>query len=321
MRDQIKTRDRPGRRLASLFLLCWICAAPSHAQLDSSAAPTPFRIAYFSGSTSAVDMDALRPALARWAAAISKPVTGRSETEVLSDSHRLEESARAGLHDLYGLFAYQYLALEHTGLLRPAMVTEGSQATASTFLLITRRSAGLRSAEELSDKKIVIDVGGFGELPLIWLATEVAASRPDPDEEGSPARQYRLVQTPARALLPVYFGRADACVITRSAFKDASLFNPEITTRLQICAFSEPLLVSLLAFHRKFPETASSEIAKRVLDRSTQSQHHDLFELIGRQGLTHFEPASLSSLRALYSRYKNLSSPLKLTTTQSLEAP
>lgn len=264
-------------------------------------------------------MDALRPALARWAAAISKPVSGGSTTEVLSDSHRLEESTRAGSHDLYGLFAYQYLALEDTDLLRPAMVTEGSQATASTFLLITRRSDGLRSADELSDKQIVIDVGGFGELPLIWLATEVAANRPD--EEGSPARRYRLVQTPARALLPVYFGKADACVITRSAFRDASLLNPEITTRLQICAFSEPLLVSLLAFHQKFPQQTSSQIAERALDRSVQNQHHDLFELIGREGLSRYEPSSLGSLRKLYSRYKNLSSPPKLTTTQSFEAP
>jgi ABC-type phosphate/phosphonate transport system substrate-binding protein len=281
-------------------------AAISPVQGQEAAKPERLRAAYFVDSDNDADPESVRTALGQWALGIRANTDDKVTSSVESDGEKWVEGIRNGDHDLYGMFSYQYLELEDEELLIPSLATEGNNGITSTFLLITRRDKAIQSIGDLRGKKIIIDTGGFGELPVIWLTTLIGTEVPA--EEFPGFATMVSVQTPARAYLPVYYEKADACVITRSAFKDANALNSELISKLHTGPGfnSKPLLVSLLAFHRDYPRVAAEKIAANARKRAPKPQSQNLFELVGRTGVIEYDRSALETMRELYREYRAL---------------
>ena len=290
-------------RLAASLVLACLPLSPALSQTEIERA-SRLAITTFVDRSNEADPAIVNSALEAWANSVAPDGNYEVNAKIESNRNRWHQSVTAGSHDLYGLFAYQYLDLEDRDLLRPALVTTRKNGSASTFLLLTRHEDKITSIEGLRNKKIIVDVGGVGELPLRWLATRIAPHADLSSEE--PFAKIDYVQSASRAFLPVYFHKADACVITRKAFTDATMLNPELVKRLHETFKSKPLLVSMFAFHRDYPLPLTQMITKKALSRGNARINQDLLELVHREQLATFEESQLETLRALDRSYKAL---------------
>jgi hypothetical protein len=192
------------RRVGVSVFLGVLASASALAQKTSDG--NRMRVACYVDPSSEGGLDAIQSSLSDWAKSIAPTRFHSITADVMADRGNLAESLKAGSHDLYGLFAYQFLEMGDQGMLRPALATSGKIGITSTFVLVTRKADAITSFEHLRDKTILVDTGGVGQLPVKWLAIQIAiATSPDQVFGFS---NIVLVQNPNRALLPVFFGLA-----------------------------------------------------------------------------------------------------------------
>ena len=115
--------------------------------------------------------------------------------------------------------------------------------------LIPGGSAGGRGLQELADlenRRLVLEVGGQGRIPGMWLETALlrAGLRPG-------AAFFAEVQEAKKAsqtVLPVFFGQADAALVRQGAFETLAELNPQLEQELTPLAVSPRLLPGLICF-------------------------------------------------------------------------
>ena len=295
-------------RIGLLALLVNLMGAVAVCQEPDDAPDKVYlRVASFLDATNEAGADSFQNSLTRWADSLVDAPAGRISSRVETSEEKWRRLLIAEDHDLYGLYAYQFLEIEELSSLRPALLTVAEHGSSSTFLLVTRRSDQIKSVRALEGKKILIDTSGVGNLPQIWLATEI--SEAVPIDELSGFADMVPVSSAARALLPVYFGKADACVITRSAFKDANALNPNIIVKLHFELKSNPLLVSMFAFADHFSSVDAEKISSRALKTSASDETRRFLDLVDRKGLIPYNESAMGSTRELYDKYMALFLP------------
>jgi len=272
--------------------------APSPASSDSE-----LRVGFFADSTIEVDSTTLHNVLETWVNTVTPPGVSEVDVKILSRAEEWQQSIRAGAFNLYGLYAYQLLELEKDEeLLKPVLSTLEGKSTKSTLLLVSRRADSIRAPEDLRGKRVLVNTKGLGDLPFMWLITEIATIATPEEMEGFCT--MTPVDSTARALLPVYFGQVDTCVVTQAEFTKQAELNPEIFDRLDYTSFkSSPLLVSIFACHRDYDRLKAQRIGKEAEKRAKSVESARLVDLIHRSGLAAYEESDLHSLRDLYNDF------------------
>ncbi len=172
---------------------------------------------------------------------------------------RLAKSSRSLQAGAFVVHGYEWIenadAARLDALLVPAI--DGKAAMTEFVILRQRRERKIGDArkfsmEELWKKDILVDRGDCGELVYRWLDHEI---RP---ETGAKRREdhadYRSAADPVEAVLAVYFGEVDACVVTRSSYADVLRTNPHgLSARLEEVRVSPPLLRHVIACPRDMP--------------------------------------------------------------------
>ncbi len=68
----------------------------------------------------------------------------------------------------------------------------------------------------------------------------------------------------AQVVLPLFFGKADACLTTRASFKVMVELNPQLNTRLHVLAASPGLVPSLFAFRANYTSPYRAQILEAM---------------------------------------------------------
>lgn len=90
-----------------------------------------------------------------------------------------------------------------------------------------------------------------------------------------------------RVVLPVYFGKLDACLATQSGFDTMKELNPKLGREMTVVLRSEPMVPMILAFRADYEPPYFSLLEKAVLSLHTST--------VGRQMLTIFQFDRLES--------------------------
>ena len=98
----------------------------------------------------------------------------------------------------------------------------------------------------MRNARIIVRTQGSGRLPRFWLETLLL--RKGWLDVTSYFGSIIEEEKPTRVVLPVYFGKADACIVTRHTFATLCELNPQLEKRLVPVATSPPLLRGILCF-------------------------------------------------------------------------
>ena len=207
-----------------------------------------------------------------------------------------------GAVDLINLPTLDFLSIRDRYALEPALVGVYDDGHPSErFVLVVHGRSGFVDLADLKGVDLLVGIAGDERIWLLWL--DVLLARQGRPESGDHFRRHS-VETASAALLPVFFGQKEICVVDERAFETMAELNPQIGQQLVIMATSPDLLTGLLAI-----SPSSSPGVRRLtvssgtaMHEKTQGQH--ILELFGMQRVVPFKPEYLDSVVSLVEEHE-----------------
>jgi ABC-type phosphate/phosphonate transport system substrate-binding protein len=155
-----------------------------------------------------------------------------------------------------------FVALSRSMALTPLIILSKHDRPTETLLLVTQKNRSLQDLLKSEKRVAVIDQNRTGEMSKRWLDTVLwQTSYPASDRFFTTIKRANKT---SQVLLPVFFGQADACVVTASAFALMAELNPQIENRLTVLERSPELVTMLLCA----TDQAGPEVREIVLSEA-----------------------------------------------------
>jgi phosphonate transport system substrate-binding protein len=179
--------------------------------------------------------------------------------------------------DLFVLAAEEFIALEHQGLEGPLLLSKTQEKFTEDYLLLAHEDGGLRRVEDLKGRSLNVPSDARSTLSRLWLEVLCREHGLGPANQVL-ARIASTEKTP-QAVLPVFFGKADACVVTRNGWEVMCELNPQLKMQLRIVAASPSLVPTVTCFRHGFSEKFKQRTIKAVELSSTKPSFQQIMVL------------------------------------------
>ena len=301
-------------RWAAGLAIGWAAVGPVRAQAPAPPGayqPLPLHAAIMRSSLSGVNetdaMAALNVFVRRMGEKRGYALT--PHIHVLDNAAALADYLRAHPDtpiDLAILDSWDYLAFAPIANLPPAFATVEQDAVLEEYLVLVRKDSGLAGLADLAGKRVLVLRSSNANTVGHWFRTEIRAlGRGAPEDFlGQLEVRHQLSQT----VLPVFFGKADACVVDREGFATMSELNPQIAETLQVLVASEPFLDTLACVRLDGWEEADQrqKMLDAMLEMPDDPAGRQILTLFKFNGMAPFEDRYLDSMRALRQRAAEL---------------
>ncbi|WP_320045272.1 PhnD/SsuA/transferrin family substrate-binding protein [uncultured Desulfobacter sp.] len=130
------------------------------------------------------------------------------------------------------------------------------------YLLLVREKSGFADLQELKKSVIKFPKNAGSTLGTVWLDVQLGKA-------GLPAAKHFFdkvvpVNKISEAVLPVFFGKTDACLVTRHGFDTMAELNPQIAQQLRIVAASKGYIPGFLGFRKNYESIIKSVIVDNI---------------------------------------------------------
>ena len=242
-----------------------------------------------------------------WADQIGKSRGFRfdSKMEIGRSVGQMRDALKERAVDLLVLDTTEFLTLSDAGLVEPlAAGTDRGRLLAFPYLLLMKDGSegGL---EGLRGKRIVVASRMKSNMGLVWLETLLAESK-----LGRAAGFFGSVELAYRAsacVLPLFFGKIDACVVDTGNWDAMKELNPQLG-RLRMVARSEALLEGLIASPVQ-PHPFQAELIDSILNLYKNPAGEQLSVVFKTGVLVRVGKEPFESVRLLCGRYRRLVNP------------
>lgn len=210
------------------------------------------RIGYPASALSFVDDRDARVAIEIWSnqLIVNIPLTMRASAYAFPDLSLLVKAINANDIDLVMLTGLDFLRIKNQVSLQPALVGSYGEGFGEQFILLTHNDLSYKELGNFKDKKLIIHtLRDRYDLSRLWLETLFLRSGIFPIENFF--KKIDEVPKASRAILGVFFGQADACVVPLRAFKASTELNPQLAEKLKILHQSPIYLDNLVCFQRE----------------------------------------------------------------------
>jgi ABC-type phosphate/phosphonate transport system substrate-binding protein len=247
-----------------------------------------------------------RAAIKTWADALSRETGMRLEyvPEVLSTPEQLLQRVRMGEVDVFSAPTSEYLqvaALTDPNLL---IVDQTYIAGGEEYLLVVHAESGIRNVSELRGHTMTRFSGSGMSLGEEWLETLLAASN-----FGSPEKFFKQI-TPntkaSRAVLPVFFRQADACLVSRRAFETMGEMNPQVAAKLVVLAKSPKLVPVVIAIRKSCSAEQKEKFKSSMSSLGDTPAGRQILALFGSRKVMAAEASILASATDIVNASKRI---------------
>lgn len=243
--------------------------------------PEGIRFGYSSRLLFEVSRQDAQAALALWTRELFRlaGLDTPPQAKIYEDTPSLVSAISRAELDFIALPCLDYLKIRDRVRLEPALAGMKNGILKDEMVLLVRRESGLDRMEKLQGKTLFI-MAGAGEITSLWLDTILYRNSLRTTE-----RFFGEVKEAGKgqqAILPVFFRKADACVVSRNAFTTAAELNPQIGRELVVLAASPPLPTGITCFRADLSESKKNEFIRiygRLVHTPTGRQILTLFKV------------------------------------------
>jgi len=251
--------------IPGLLVLMWLltCGSGRAVQADDPALEGVFRLGFSSATFSGVKDTDAKAAIKVWARSIllDRGVKVDPEPTMYNSVEAIAEALRDQRVEGITLNADEFWKIG-PGLVDGPLIggTAGGKTT-EEFVLLVRRDGAIKRLELLPGHRVNVWVGTRARLAPIWLDTLLM-------QEGfaSAAKvcEVKQVEKLSEALLPLFFGKVDACLVTQRGFKIMGEMNPQVLQRLEVLTNSPPYVPTGFCFRAGYTNSLKDTIIKEI---------------------------------------------------------
>jgi len=175
------------------------------------------------------------------------------------------------------------------------------------FLLVVREGSGIVNLAGLWGRSLIFQDSSSTSLAEPWLTVSLWREGLDSPEQllGHISRNAKLSQV----VLPLFFGQADACVVTRRALDTMIELNPQVARRVKVLMASPKMEGSFFAFRKDYPARFKRPVYDRILSLKRTPTTQQVFTLFQATGFTGRTADCLSSANSLLDEYERHHEP------------
>lgn len=225
-----------------------------------------------------------------------KNVNGDFIVELVSKENDIYENHKD--FDLLLLTTEQYLKLKNKMPLEPFCVNYANGHYGFIYHLIVNNKDNINNIDQLKGESIYIQAHTQDQAASSWV-NKLLKDENIKDKE-SFFKDIIIDNKATNVLLPVFFNKAKACVITDASLNLLMELNPAIKNQIKIISTSEPIIVGLICLNSDRKNEISYEVLKDVLLTLQNNQY-------GKQFLDLFRAEKLILFKEEYLKgYYNL---------------
>ena len=304
---------------AAFWLAFLLLAARVLGQGPGGEPEHPFRFAFSSALMPDVNESDTRAALKVWTETLTRDGLVCGDTNVLfcPDRAGMLTSLQNRTADGVAVPTTEFLALrEHVKFNRHIFgVTEGT--ISEEYVLLVHADSGLSRIENLQGHSLNVLRHSRMCLAMPWLDTVLLEKglKPAPVFFGRVTEDSKLT----KSVLPVFFRKADACLVPRKGFRTMGELNPQVNRQLRVLATSQEFVPVGFFFRAGYPQRQQDQFVaelKRVHARPSGQQVLTVFQV---ERLEEHPASVLNSAVALMEHHRRLGSGTTLPQVMNAE--
>jgi ABC-type phosphate/phosphonate transport system substrate-binding protein len=223
----------------------------------------------------------------------------RLHLDFLNKGAGLVDVLKSKQYDVIATTGLDYLALRGSIPLQPLVILTKADQPTDTFMLITRKNNTLKALEGLPTRSLVFEAGG-GDIARLWLGTFF-------EDHGLPQYQaffnvVRSIDKSSRTLLPVFFGQADACVVSGNTLAVMRELNPQIEKQLVVQGRSPGYISILLCATERLEDWARDIVMEETGRMHTIPDGQQALTIMHMKRFFPFKPEYLDATKQIYQR-------------------
>jgi len=293
---------------AALALLLGRGAAGS-LRAEPAGETKPLRIGFSAAMFAEVNENDAGAAVRVWAQVLGRDrgIPIEPAAHILHGAAEIEVALRHEEVDCLTMTAEEFWILRPYLRLDPLVVSATDGKITDEYLVLVRVDGGLDTLAALHGRSLQVLQSPRTSMASIWLDTLLAEN----GLERADRLCSRVVQVAklARAVLPVFFGQVDACLVTRRGYESIRELNPQVGKQLKVLVSSPALVPAIFCFRANY----ESPYRERILTELDQLNLNPA----GRQFMTLFqsgefrraEAACMDSTIELLERHRRLCPP------------
>lgn len=210
--------------------------------------PAPLRVAFSGEMFTDLNENDAGAALRVWAQMLGKDrgIPVDPAVRILRGISEIKSAIRNKRIDVITLTTPEYQVLREEEHLGPHIFGGKRGTITEEYVLLAHQGGSVADLESLRGRALYVFQNPRASLAMPWLDSLLRSL-------GKPASAQFFGKTvPAtkltRALLPVFFRQADACVVTRDGFNTACELNPQLSKQLRILAASPKVVPVVFCF-------------------------------------------------------------------------
>jgi ABC-type phosphate/phosphonate transport system substrate-binding protein len=227
-----------------------------------------------------------------------------SKVETSNNLAEIRRRLTEGSVDLLILDITDYLRLERTGLVRPTLL--GSRTAAGrpqySYVLLVGPASGAQNLAGLRGKKLSYFSRHASNTSLAWL--ELTLGKERLGRAASFFGDAKSVSSPQECVLPLFFGRVDACIVDEVNLELLKEMNPQLG-KLRTLAKSVQLVDSVIALPVT-PLPYQQELIEAILGLHLGPRGKQLLMVFKTARLLAVRPGDLDSARAFWAEHGKL---------------
>ncbi len=262
--------------------------------------PEAVHVGYSGGLFPTISRKDISVAVELWATQMAadqgRPMTPR--ITFYDDFESLIASVESGKTEVVSITSVEYLASTDRIPLEPFVVGVMGDRTEEEYVLLTNRMNRVASLSDLQGRKLIVDGGRRGKpLLMVWLETLLL--RNNLGTIGSFFSRIRSADKTSQAVLAVFFGQADACLVTRRLYATSVELNPQLGKDLMVLEASPGLLPGMICFSANANESIREAMKEGIFAMSSDPRGMQILTVFGLDGFAPFAPLHLEATRQL----------------------
>lgn len=221
-----------------------------------------------------------------------KKLKNNFNVQIAENDKELLEKCKSGF-DMVLLTTEQYFKFHKLIPLNPFTTNYTEGEYGYVYHLIVNKNSGYNDIKELKNGTIYIQAHTNDQAATFWVNKLLRDAKQKPIEKYFSEIIYDSKAT--NTLLPVFFNKAQACVVTNISLKLMMELNPGIKKQIVILSSSDPIILGFTCLNSDKKNTDTYKALQEILPSLHENEYGKQFlNLFGADKLIRFEESFLN---------------------------